>query len=128
MGYFDDTVKNHLAAIRSAASSAAGPLPPLTSAETLMGIALQPGQRVIDKQSGAQGTVISGTIQHTITAAAKPKDAAAAPSFFALPTPGRKTLLSIQLDGAGIVTRTPAEVVLVPSTLTLPLSNLLPPG
>jgi|SRR5215469_2499183 len=127
MGYWDTTVSNHLAAIAATAKAETPALPPLTSAETYMGIELQHGQRVLDKLTGSLGTVISGTVQHTITPAAKPADPNKTPAFFALPTPGRKTVITVQLDVGGIVTRTPAELVRAPSSLTLPLADLAAP-
>lgn len=121
MAVWDEVITHQLSAIRATVKQSLPAVPALTTDEQFMGIQFTPGDRVLDKMTGSLGSVVSGTVQHTITAAAPPEGAAAAPAVFALPTPGRKILITVQLDADGVVTRTPADLVPIPSALHQPV-------
>jgi hypothetical protein len=61
-----DLVKSQLASVGAARAADTSPAKPAVSPAEFMGIALKPGTRVLDKITGQEGTVIAGTIKHTI--------------------------------------------------------------
>lgn len=89
-----------------------------------LGLSFAPGARVVDQQTGAEGTVLSGSIQHgvkpALSSAAKP----GAASVLTLPAPTMAELVKVQLDTGGVVERAAGCLVAIPAGLTVSLEDL----
>lgn len=59
-------VKKQLTAIAAARAMMTAKLKPPQTPADILGIALKPGARVLDRLSGQEGTVSGATIEHTI--------------------------------------------------------------
>jgi len=120
-------VPEALATLRKGATT---PAPANVSAETQqaqqLGTSFLPGARVLDQQSGTQGTVVTSAIAHGVQAQPRAAAAGAALPLLNLPKPTKTETVTVKLDSGATVQRDPAWLVAIPAGLTVPLESLAP--
>lgn len=126
MKTFDSLLLYHRAAIASSIDAVNGPAKAPATDELYKGIALQPGTRVLDTSTGQLGTVLAGSVKHTLKAPGSQPGAAQPGAFFNLPTPGQVIVITVLLNDGSIVDRDETQLHELPPALTLPLANLGP--
>jgi hypothetical protein len=89
-----------------------------------LGVSFLPGVRVLDQQTGIQGTVESSAIAHGVKAKPAAAAAGAAIPLLNLPAPTKSETVTVKLDSGEVITRDPARLVAIPAGLTVPLEAI----
>lgn len=115
----------NLAALRELATTFSPSTRPAAEVHaSQLGLTYAPGARVVDQQTGSEGTVVGGAIVHGVKPTNAPPGSAAATALLKLPKPTTAEVVHVQLDSGDRVERAVGSVVGIPGGLTVPLEDI----
>jgi hypothetical protein len=92
------------------------------------GITHPAGSAIVDHVTGQQGTILAGTIEHTLRPSAGAGESATAGALFDLPIVERRENYSVALSNGAIVTRAKSDLLHLPRPPAGALEDFEPAG